>query len=57
MSFIPDKNLFIVTSALNANIGVVNMQNRMLQTIETLENLKKKVPDAMVLLVLSKLIV
>lgn len=51
MSFIPDKNLFIVTSALNANIGVVNMQDRMLQTIETLENLKKKVPDAMVLLV------
>ena len=51
MSFIPDKNLFIVTSALHANIGVVNEQERMLQTIETLENLKKKVPDAMVLFV------
>jgi len=51
MSFIPDKNLFIVTSALHANIGVVNEQDRMLQTIETLENLKEKVPDAMVLLV------
>lgn len=48
---IPNTDLFIVTSALNANIGVVNMQDRMLQTIETLENLKKKVPDAMVLLV------
>ncbi len=51
MSFLPDKNLFIVTSALQANIGVVNEQERMLQTIETLENLKKKVPDAMVLFV------
>ena len=51
MSFIPDKNLFIVTSALHANIGVVNEQDRMLQTIETLERLKEKVPDAMVLLV------
>lgn len=50
-SLIPDKNLFIVTSALHANIGVVNEQKRMLQTIETLENLKKKVPDALVLFV------
>ena len=51
MSFLPDKNLFIVTSALHTNIGVVNEQNRLLQTIETLENLRQKVPDAMVLLV------
>jgi len=51
MSFIPDKNLFIVTSALHANIGVVNEQNRLLQTIQTLENLKQKVPDAVVLFV------
>lgn len=51
MSFIPDKNLFIVTSALQANIGVVGAEERLKQTIETLENLKKKVPDAMVLFV------
>ena len=51
MSLLPNKNLFIVTSALHANIGVVSEQERMLQTIETLENLKKKVPDAMVLFV------
>jgi hypothetical protein len=51
MSLLPDKNLFIVTSAIHANIGVVNMQERVLQTIDTLENLKKKVPDALVLLV------
>jgi hypothetical protein len=47
----PDKNLFIVTSALQSNIGVVNMQDRMLQTIQTLENLKQKVPEAIVLFV------
>jgi hypothetical protein len=51
LSFLPNKNLFIVTSALHAKIGVVNTQERMLQTIETLENLKKKVPDAAVLFV------
>lgn len=51
MNFAPDKNLFIVTSALQANIGVVGNEERLKQTIETLENLKEKVPDAMVLLV------
>ena len=51
MSFTPDKNLFIVTSALQANIGVVDAVERLKQTITTLENLTEKVPDAMVLLV------
>ena len=51
MSFLPDKNLFIVTSALKTDIGIVNAEKRLLQTIETLENLKNKMPDAMVLLV------
>ena len=51
MNFTPDKNLFIVTSALQANIGVVDAVERLKQTITTLENLKEKVPDAMVLLV------
>lgn len=51
MSLLPNKNLFIVTSALHPNIGVVNMQDRVTQTLETLQNLKEKVPDAVVLLV------
>jgi ABC-type Fe3+-hydroxamate transport system substrate-binding protein len=51
MSLLPNKNLFIVTSALHANIGVVNMQDRVLQTIDTLENLKQKIPDALILFV------
>ena len=37
MSLLPNKNLFIVTSALHANIGVVNMQDRVIQTIDTLD--------------------
>ena len=48
---IPNTNLFIVTSALQANIGVVGNEERLKQTIETLENLREKVPNAMVLLV------
>ena len=51
MSLLPNKNLFIVTSALHANIGVVNMQDRVIQTIDTLENLKRKIPDALILFV------
>jgi hypothetical protein len=50
LNFTPDKNLFIVTSALQANIGVVDAVERLKQTITTLENLKEKVPDARLLL-------
>ena len=35
---IPNTNLFIVTSALQANIGVVDAVERLKQTITTLEN-------------------
>lgn len=51
MSLLPDKNLFIVTSALNPNIGVISVQDRFTQTIQTLQNLKHKVPDSLILLV------
>lgn len=51
MSFIPNKNLFLVTSALDTGIGIVNAKDRLEQTVETLKNLKIKVPDAMVLLI------
>lgn len=51
MSFLPDKNLFIITSALQANIGVVDVKDRYDQTIDTLENLREKLPEAMVLFV------
>jgi hypothetical protein len=51
MNFIPDRNLFIITSALNANIGVINSDDRLEQTIDTLNNLRDKIPDAAVLFV------
>jgi hypothetical protein len=40
------KNLFIVTSALKATIGVISDEDRYKQTIDTLESLKKIVPNA-----------
>ena len=45
MSFIPSKNLWIVTSALNPNMGVIAKEDRFKQTIDTLKNLKEKCPD------------
>tara|TARA_B100000900_G_C20520984_1_gene692142 strand:- start:521 stop:1225 length:705 start_codon:yes stop_codon:yes gene_type:complete len=47
---IPDKNLFIVTSALEPRIGLINKEDRFQQTIDTLINLRKKVPDALIIL-------
>ena len=49
MSFLPNKNLFIVTSALKPTIGVINEEDRFIQTIDTLKSLREKVPDAIVL--------
>jgi hypothetical protein len=40
------KNLFIVTSALKPTIGVINEDDRFKQTIDTLESIKKIVPNA-----------
>ncbi len=48
-SIIPDKNLFIVTSALEPRIGVITKEDRFKQTIATLQNLKQKVPEALIL--------
>lgn len=48
---IPNKNLFIVTSALNSKRGVVNSTQRLKQTVDSLLNLKEKVPEALLLFV------
>ena len=48
MNLLPNKNLFIVTSALKPNMGVINEEDRFNQTIETLKNLREKVPDAII---------
>ena len=50
MALIPDKKLFIVTSALNTGMGVVSAEDRLEQTINGLKVLRKVVPDAIVIL-------
>lgn len=50
MNLLPNKNLFIVTSALNTGIGIITPEDRFKQTIDTLVNLRQKVPDAIVML-------
>jgi len=45
MSLLLDKNLFIVTSALVPNIGVIQPQDRFNQTIDTLKSLRKQLPN------------
>jgi hypothetical protein len=49
-SIIPSRQLFVVTSALNPNMGVLNREERLQQTIEGLQSLRNKCPDAIVLL-------
>jgi hypothetical protein len=51
MSLVPNKNLFIVTSALNAKIGVVNEEDRFEQTVDSLKSIRDHVPDAIILFV------
>lgn len=45
-----DRTLFIVTSALNADMGVVNRTDRFDQTMKGLISIRKYVPDAIILL-------
>jgi len=49
MSLFADKNLFIVTSALNPSSGVISNEDRFKQTIDTLENIREKVKDSIIL--------
>ena len=49
-SIIPDKQLFVVTSALNPNMGIINRDDRLQQTIDGLKSLRKKCPTAIVIL-------
>ena len=50
MAPIKDKILFIVTSALNADMGVVSRKDRFDQTVKGLLSIRKYVPDAVILL-------
>ena len=44
-------HLFIVTSAINTRFGVFNDEERLHQTLETVESIKQHIPDASILLV------
>jgi hypothetical protein len=48
---IPNKDLFIVTSALKTSIGVIDDEARLNQTILGLKSLRKLAPSAIILLV------
>lgn len=50
MSIIPDKNLFIVTSALRPNTGVFDYGTRLQQTIETIQSIRMKVPNSVIVI-------
>lgn len=47
---IPNTNLFIVTSAINATIGAVNREDRINQTLDGLKILREQQPDAVIIL-------
>jgi hypothetical protein len=49
-SITPNKQLFIVTSALNSQMGVINRDDRLKQTLDGLLSLREKCPDAIILL-------
>jgi hypothetical protein len=51
MAPIKDKTLFIVTSALNPEMGIINREDRFNQTLDGLKSLREKMPDAIVLMV------
>ena len=50
MSITPNKHLFIVTSTLNATMGVFDYETRIRQTVDTLRILREKVPGAIIVL-------
>jgi hypothetical protein len=50
MNIIPHQQLFIVTSALYPRMGVISREERFQQTIEGLESIRKKCPEAVIIL-------
>lgn len=45
---IPNKNLFIVSSAIKPSIGIYSFQERFIQTVQSLKSVRAKVPDAII---------
>jgi hypothetical protein len=51
MALIKDKTLFIVTSALNPEMGIINREDRFNQTLDGLRSIRERMPNAIVLMV------
>jgi hypothetical protein len=51
MASIKDKTIFIVTSALNPEMGIINREDRFNQTLDGLKSIRERMPDAIVLMV------
>jgi hypothetical protein len=51
MALIPNNKLFIITSALNATLGVITPEERLEQTIQGLKTLRESIPESIVLFV------
>ena len=49
MSFIPDKNLYVVSSALRPLTGVWTPEQRFSQTVETLKRIREKDKKSIIL--------
>jgi hypothetical protein len=47
----PSRNIFVVSSTINANIGYVNHRERFMETIQTIESIRRHAKDSLILLV------
>jgi hypothetical protein len=45
------KNIFIVTSCIQPNIGVVNFEDRYTQTIETFDSVRRRTEDSLIVFI------
>jgi hypothetical protein len=51
MAPMKDKTLFIVTSALNPEMGIINREERLNQSLDGVRSIRERMPDAIVLMV------
>jgi hypothetical protein len=45
------KNIFIVTSCIQPNIGVVNFEDRYIQTLETFDSVRRRTEDSLIVFI------
>lgn len=44
-------NVFIITSTINTNLGLISPENRFIQTIETIDSIRKKVLNSIIIMI------